>query len=199
MRLQLSEAEVESAALEEEYRSAQRAVAQLRADVDKISEVETNLKRLNRDYGVISGRYQELLQRWETLQSKKRIDPVTDQVQFNILEPPFAATKPVAPNRPLLLAGGLIFAIAAGLAAAFGLNQLKPVFFTRHSVRRVTGRPVLGNVSLISSPDEIQARRRVTLVWASANLSLIGLSVLVIAFQEPLSAIVREMLGGSGV
>ena len=199
LRLQLSEAEVEAAALEEEYRSAQRAVAQLRADVDKISEVETNLKRLNRDYGVISGRYQELLQRWETLQSKKRIDPVTDQVQFNILEPPFAATKPVAPNRPLLLAGGLIFAIAAGLAAAFGLNQLKPVFFTRHSVRRVTGLPVLGNVSLISSPDEIQARRRVTLVWAGANLSLIGLSVLVIAFQEPLSAIVREMLGGAGV
>jgi polysaccharide chain length determinant protein (PEP-CTERM system associated) len=198
LRLQLSEAEVELAALQEEYREAQQAVAQLRADVDKIGEVETNLKQLNRDYGVISGRYQELLQRWETLQSKKRIDPVTDQVQFNILEPPFAATKPVGPNRPLFLAGGLLFAIAAGIAIAFGLNQLKPVFFTRHSVRRIAGLPVLGTVSLILSPDVMQARRRSTMVWAAANLSLVGLAVLLIAFQEPLSAIVREMLGGVG-
>jgi polysaccharide chain length determinant protein (PEP-CTERM system associated) len=199
LRLQLSEAEVELASLQEQYRTAQQAVAQLRADVDNIGEVETNLKRLNRDYGVVADRYQQLLQRWEALQSKKRIDPVTDQVQFNILEPPFAATRPVGPNRPLLLTGSLMFAIAAGIGVAFGLNQLKPVFFTRHSVRRVTGLPVLGTVSLIISPDVMQARRRTTMVWAGANLGLIGLSVLLIAFQEPLSAIVREMLGGAGV
>ena len=199
LRLQLSEAQVELATLQEEYREARQEVAQLRADVDKIAEVETNLKQLNRDYGVVSDRYQELLQRWEALQSKKRIDPVTDQVQFNILEPPFAATRPVGPNRPLLLVGGLLFAIAAGIGIAFGLNQLKPVFFTRHSIRQVTGLPVLGTVSLIMSPDQVQARRRVTMVWAGANVTLISVAVLLIAFQEPLSAIVREIVSGAGL
>lgn len=196
LRLQLSNAEVELASLQEEDRTNQRKVAQLRADVDKIAEVEKELKRLNRDYGVISGRYQELLERWESLQSKKRIDPVTDHVQFDILEPPFAATKPVAPNRPLFLAAGLIVALGAGVALAFGLNQLRPVFFTRHAIKRSAGLPVLGSVSMILSPDEIQARRRMTLLWAGANVGLVGASALLIVFADPVSAIVRELLRG---
>jgi len=107
--LQLSNAEVELAALQEQYRTSQRQVAQLRSDVDKISQVEIDLKQLNRDYGVVESRHQELLRRWETLKSKQRLDPVTDKVQFNILEPPFAPARPVAPNRPIMLITALIF------------------------------------------------------------------------------------------
>ena len=199
LRLQMSNAEVELAALQEQYRSSQRLVTRLRADVDKISQVETDLKQLNRDYGVVESRYQELLRRWETLQSKKRLDPVIDQVQFNILEPPFAPANPVAPNRSLLLTAVLIIALGAGAAIAFGLNQLKPVFFTRHSVTRVAGLPVLGSVSLISSPDDIVIKKRMAAVWAGASLSLVLLAVLVIAFERPVSEMLRTLLGGAGV
>ncbi len=156
LRLQLSDAEVQLAALQEQHRTQQQQVAQLRDDVDKIAEVEKDLKRLNRDYGVVSERHQELLERWESLQSKKRIDPVTDPVQFDILEPPFAATKPVAPSRPVLLAAALVVALGAGVALAFGLNQLRPVFFSRHAIKRMTGLPVLGSVSMIMLPAEIR-------------------------------------------
>jgi polysaccharide chain length determinant protein (PEP-CTERM system associated) len=199
LRLQLSNADVELAALQEQYASSQRQVAQLRADVDKIGQVETDLKRLNRDYGVVQGRHQELLKRWETLQSKKRLDPVTDEVQFNILEPPFAPEKPVAPYRPLFLIVVLIFAIGAGAAVSFGLNQLQPVFFTRHSVSRVAGLPVLGSVSMIMSPDDIVVRKRMTIVWAGANFCLLLFAILVIAFERPVSGALRMMLGGAGV
>jgi polysaccharide chain length determinant protein (PEP-CTERM system associated) len=72
LRLQLSNSDVEIAALREELESKRRLVSQLRSDVDKIAMVETQLKRLNRDYDVVSSRYQELLRRWETLQSSKR-------------------------------------------------------------------------------------------------------------------------------
>lgn len=199
LRMQLSEAEVELAALQEHSVSNRMKVARLRADVDKIGQVETDLKRLNRDYGVIRDRHQELLKRWETLQSKKRIDPVTDQVQFNILEPPFAPVRPVAPNRPLFLFGVLIFALGIGAAVALALNLLKPVFFTRHSVSRIAGLPVLGTVSMIMSPDDIGVRKRMTLVWAGANLALVVLAVFVIAFEQPVSEGLRMMLGGDSV
>jgi polysaccharide chain length determinant protein (PEP-CTERM system associated) len=116
LRLQLSNADVELAALQEQYASSQRQVAQLRADVDKIGQVETDLKRLNRDYGVVQGRHQELLKRWETLQSKKRLDPVTDEVQFNILEPPFAPEIPVGFIWPESTAAGIFH-------AAFGFSR----------------------------------------------------------------------------
>jgi len=199
LRLQLSNAEVELAALREQYNTSQREVAQLRSDVDKISQVETDFKRLNRDYGVVENRHQELLRRWETLQSKKRLDPVTDPVQFNILEPPFAPAIPVAPNRPIFLIAILILAFGTSGAVAFGLNQLKPVFFTRHSVTRIARIPVLGSVSMIVSPDKIVVQKRMAAVWATANVCLVLLAVLVIVFERSVSEALRMMLGGAGV
>ena len=196
LRLQLSNANVELAALREEYNSRRREVDSLRADVDKIGEVETDFKKLNRDYGVVEGRHQELLRRWETLQSKKRLDPVTDQVQFNILEPPFAAAEPVAPNRPLLLIGVLVIAIGAGGVVAFGLNQLKPVFYTRHSFCKVVGMPVLGSVSKILSPAQIAANKRKTLVWVGANVALLLTAGVVVVLENPILRLANDLLGG---
>lgn len=195
LRLQLSNTEVELAALQEKLRSGQAEVSQLRLDVDKIGTVETELKKLNRDYGVVEARHQELLRRWETLQSKKRLDPVTDTVQFNILEPPFAAAEPVAPNRPLLLIAVLVVALGAGGALAFGLDQLKPVFYNRRTLARVSGLPVLGSVSMIMSPSQVSARRRGTIAWASANFALIVASIFIVVLTEPISAIVRSLTG----
>ena len=87
----------------------------------------------------------------------------------------------------------------AGAAIAFGLNQLKPVFFTRHSVSRVAGLPVLGSVSMILSPDDIVVRKRMAVVWAGANLGLLAFAVLVITFEAQVSGVLRMMLGGAGV
>jgi polysaccharide chain length determinant protein (PEP-CTERM system associated) len=194
LRLQLSNADVELAALSEEYASRRNQVAELRADVDKIGIVEKDLKTLNRDYGVVESRYQELLRRWETLQSKKRLDPVTDTVQFNILEPPFSAAEPVAPNRPLLLIVVLVFALGAGGSVAFGLNQLRPVFYNRRTLNQVTGLPVLGSVSMIMSAEEHSARRHKTVAWTGANLVLLVMGVVVIIFADPISEMMRELI-----
>jgi len=194
LRLQLSNANVELAALTEEHSTRRRTVAQLRADVDKIAVVEIELKKLNRDYGVVESRHQELLRRWETLQSKKRLDPVTDTVQFNILEPPFANAKPVAPNRPVLLIAVLILALGAGGAVALGLNELKPVFFDRRNLARVAGLPVLGSVSMIMSPEDASARHRKTLAWTGANLALLVFGVVVITLAGPISEVMRSLL-----
>lgn len=198
LRLQLSNAEVDLAALREELSDKQRTVYRLRTDVDKIAKVETDLKKLNRDYDVVQGRHQELLRRWETLQSKKRLDPVTDQVQFNVLEPPFASAIPVGPDRPTLLMA--ILFLAAGLSAglAFALNQLRPVFFTRQTVRRVAGIPVLGSVSMILSPKQISTKRRRTFYWATVNLGLVAATVMVVVFESRMSAIFRNLTAGLG-
>jgi hypothetical protein len=99
----------------------------------------------------------------------------------------------------LLLTGVLILALGAGAAAAFGLNQLKPVFFTRRSITRIAGLPVLGTVSNIISPDEIMARKRKTLVWAGTNVSLVLIAILIIALERPMSLALRTLLGGAGV
>jgi len=199
LRLQFSNAEVELVSTQEEYRNRQREVSQLRTDVDKIAEVEAALKRLNRDYGVVEGRHQELLKRWESLQSKKRLDPVTDAVQFNIIEPPFAAAMPVAPNRPALLIVVLTFALGIGAGVAFILNQLNPVFFTRRSIGQGVGLPVLGAVSMIVSPDDLKIKRHWILAWIGANIGLFVATILVVAYENRASELLRVLGGGAGI
>jgi polysaccharide chain length determinant protein (PEP-CTERM system associated) len=194
LRIQLSNAEVELAALRAELQTRQREVSRLRKDVDKIGAVETDLNRLNRDYGVVKARYQEMLKRWETLQSRKRLDPVTDNVQFTTLEPPFAPARPVGPDRPLLLTGALLFALAAGAGIAFALNQVKPVFYSRRSIASVTGVPVLGTISMLLSPAEKRKRRRRVFAWASCNALLILTTIVVIEFQWQGSALLRDLI-----
>ena len=195
LRISLSNAGVELASLQEQLRSEQRDVSRLRSDVDKIADVETEMKQLNRDYSVVADRYQELLRRWETLQSKRRLDPVTDRVQFNIIEPPFSMATPVAPNRPLLLGFVLVLALGVGGAIAFGLDQLKPVFYHRRTLSQVTGLPVLGSVSMIMSPHVLAVRRSKTIAWAGANLAFLIISGLVIILAGPISEFMRGLTG----
>ena len=194
LRLQLSNAEVELVELREEASGYRRTVAQLRRDVDKISEVEAEGKRLNRDYEVIESRHQELLRRWEALQSKKRLDQVTDQVQFDVLEPPFAPLEPVAPNRPLLVIGVLILALGLGGVTAFALNQLRPVYFTRRELRD-TGLPVLGSVSFIPAPADIASMRRGRFAWITLSGGLVVATVAVVVLESVISTALLAIMG----
>ncbi len=194
LKLQLSNADVELAELKEEAAGYRRTVSQLRRDVDKISEVEAEGKRLNRDYEVIATRHQELLRRWESLQSKRRLDQVTDQVQFDVLEPPFAPLEPVAPNRPLLIFIVLILALGLGGAVAFALNQLRPVYFTRRELRAI-GLPVLGSISYIPAPAELATMRRSRLSWMTTSGGLVATAITVVILEDVISTVLLGITG----
>jgi polysaccharide chain length determinant protein (PEP-CTERM system associated) len=198
MRIQLSNTDVELVELRAELNSHQNTVETLRRDVDKIGEVETALKQLNRDYNVVQDRHQQLLRRWEDLQASKRLDPVTDSVQYRTIEPPFAPADPVGPNRLILILGVFACALGAGGAVAFALNQLQPVFYTRRSIEQYIGLPVLGTVSMLLSPREVVKHRAGALVWLASYVLLIVATVAVIALSGRASQIVASLVGGFG-
>jgi polysaccharide chain length determinant protein (PEP-CTERM system associated) len=194
MKIQLSDAEVQIAELTAQLNAQQTEVATLKRDVDKITEVEAQLKQLTRDYDVVQARHKELLERWEDLQAKKRLDPVTDKVKFRRIEPPFALADPVGPNRPLWLLAVLVVALGAGLALAFALNQLQPVFFRRAHLNRVAGIPVLGSITMILTPDAEAQRKRDALGWGTATLLLVAATGVSILFADPAGALVRGLV-----
>jgi len=196
LRIALTTAEAEIAELRSRAETEQNEVARLRRDVDKITEVETQLKQLNRDYTIIQTRHQELIKRWEDLQAKKRLDPVTDNVKYRRIEPPFAQTEPVGPNRPLLLAAVLLGALGAAAAIAFGLNQLHPVYFSRTVLGRTVQLPVLGAISMILTPETRRHRQRVFQTWAFAMFLLLVGGAVSILFAREGAALVQSMLVG---
>src|SRR5690606_1803310 len=116
-----------------------------------------------------------------------------------LIEPPFAAAEPVAPNRPLFLFATLLVAVSAGVAVAFGLNQVNPTFFTRRSLRGAIEFPVIGTVSMIMTPELARSRRVGAIMWIGSYAALFIVAGAVIYFAEPGAAFVRNLLGGNAL
>lgn len=196
LSIQLNDAEVQLAELRAAASAQQLKVDQLYADVDKISQVETELVRLNRDYGVIQGRHQELLMRRENLEATQRLEPVTADVQFQQIEPPFAHANPVGPNRELAITLALLIALGAGGGVAFILNQVRPVFFTPVKLERLVGLPVLGVVTAFSTPRLNLRRRFGVFVWFSSCASILVFWVMAVSFANKASELFIGFFAG---
>jgi polysaccharide chain length determinant protein (PEP-CTERM system associated) len=180
-RMGLSEAEVEVATLKTKVKMHEDAVKDLQARVNTIPEVERELNAMNRDYAVTKSQYEELLKRRESLHITGEVEQAGDALQFRVIDPPLASLNPVGPNRTLLLSGLLVMAIAAGVALAFLLQQLNPVFGDFRELRELTGLPVLGALSYAKSRQERVASRRRKMTFAAATAGLpifLGLAIL---------------------
>ena len=159
LKLALGEADANVASLRVRVNEHARRVNQLKAMVDTIPKVETELGQLNRDYDVNKQNYETLLTRRESAKMSEEAGQTSDEVKFKVIDPPYVPSTPSNPNRPLLMLLVLLGGLAAGIAFAFLLAQLKPVFDNRRSLAEITGLPVLGSISMVWTPAQMRKRR----------------------------------------
>ena len=193
MRIQLTNTEVEIASLRAEFSQQRKQVIELKTLVDTVPQVEAELSRLNRDYDVVRSKYEQLLAQLERANIGESVARSIDDVQFRIIDLPFAGLEPAGPQRQLLLAALLVAALGLGGALMFLLNQLHPVFLNSRAVTAATGVPVLGVVSLLLSPQDLRAKRRGHLRFAMAIGLMILSFALVSVFAEQLSPLLRDI------
>jgi len=179
--------------------AAQVQVAALRARVGEYSarynqavatlkvapQLEAEAARLNRDYAIHKKNYDDLVGRRESATMSGELDVVSGVADFRLIDPPRSSRQPVWPNRVLLLALALVVAIGAGVATAFGLSQLRPVFHRAAEMRARFDVPVLGIVSRALSQREMRQRRLDAMRFGAASGSLVvmflvGLSIMTI-------------------
>jgi polysaccharide chain length determinant protein (PEP-CTERM system associated) len=165
IRFALAEAEANVASLRVRLAAQQSRLDQVRAVASRAPEVEAELSQLNRDYEVIRKNYELLVSRRESAAMGERIDESSPLVDFRIVDPPRAV--PVFPSRVVVALLGALVAIAAGLGAAFALGKLRPLVVSVEQLKVLSGRQVLGSVSL--KADTItQQRARQSLIYLSA-------------------------------
>ncbi len=197
LRIALSGAEVEVAQLRVKLQQQQATVESLRRAVDTVPEVEAQLKRLNRDYNVTKERYEALIQRREAAKLRDEAVETSDDIQFRVIDPPSVPLEPVGPNRPVFLTVTLIGALGAGLAFAFLLSQINPVFSSRQELRKITSLPVLGSVSVIMMPREKLVRRVQTSAFALGLVMLVIVFAGAVVFEEPAVRFAQAVQNGT--
>jgi polysaccharide chain length determinant protein (PEP-CTERM system associated) len=143
--LALNQAEVDISDLSSELADHRAKAQELRKMLDTAPQVEAQYAQLARDYEVNRQQYTALLENYDKTKLGQRANDA-GSVRFTLVQPASVGSDPVSPDRPMLLIGVLLAALAAGLGAAYGLNLLQPVAGSARALAVLTGATVLGVV-----------------------------------------------------
>jgi polysaccharide chain length determinant protein (PEP-CTERM system associated) len=185
IQMQLNQSDVESASLRGEVVQHNGEIARLKKIVNTAPEVEQKYARLNRDYDVTKAQYTALAQRLEKARVTDNADD-TGIVKFEVIDPPSADVRPVAPNRAVLSLPILLAGLAGGIAFAWVMAQMRPTVTGARNLTRITKLPVIGSISRVvdagqRAADATDLRR---LYYAYASLA--ALCALFVVAQRPL-------------
>ena len=149
-------------------KSAQEELQRLQSQVDQFAQRIAQTPRVAEQLDALQREYEHLYESYREF-SRKRLDAAVAadmerQVKgerFRVLEPAVTPPKPTSPNRPLILAVGLLLGVALGGGIAVLLEAGDDSF---HSARRLQAAlriPVLASIpSILLERDRALRRRR---------------------------------------
>jgi polysaccharide chain length determinant protein (PEP-CTERM system associated) len=174
----LSTSEVQVASLRARVAEYELRAGRAREQLKIAPQIEAELAQLNRDYDVHRKNYEELVARRETVVMSGELDTASGLTMFRVIDPPRVGSRPVAPNRVLLLPIALLFALGSGVGIAFLASQFRPAFFDSNTLREVTELPLLGVVSLMKNDAIRRKGSRSLMRFLGAVLLLVVLFLL---------------------
>lgn len=187
-KLALAESEANVAALKVRVADGQARLAQMRTIASRVPQVEAELAQLNRDYEIVRRNYDALVSQREKAMMSEEID-ATRLANFRVIDPPRTADKPVFPNRLVIAPLVLLLALIAGVAASFLMVQLVPTIDSFSALRSLSGRPVLGSVSILITDDMLRsARRKSYAFFAGVGSLVVAFGLLMALLSVPLRA-----------
>jgi polysaccharide chain length determinant protein (PEP-CTERM system associated) len=143
----LADTEAGVAELEARVAEYERREEALASKVNQIPKVEAQLKQLDRDYEVVKARHDELLKRRESARISEDVESKSSDVTFRVIDPPFVPLHPSDPNKLLLHAGVLLFALAIGAGISLLVSSINPMVADARTLANITGLPLLGTVT----------------------------------------------------
>ena len=173
MNVALSVEEARVAGLKARVGEYAARLARLRSQSTAAPEVEAQLAQLNRDYAINKDNYEKLVQRRESAKLSGDLSSATDMMSFRVIDPPIIPQTPVGPNRLRYYAIVFAAALLAGLGSAFLMSQVRPTFLSQHSLREVTGVPILGTIGMNWTEQQRSSRRRRLYAFGLAVASLL--------------------------
>jgi len=184
LKVQESQARIEVSSLQIQLAEKQQRLQDLQQSIDVIPQVEADLAKLNRDYGVTRERYMSLVQRRESASLAQQVEQNNSEIFFRIVDAPIVPFFPSGPNRPLLLAGVMLVALGLGTAWCVLRFLLHPVFVDYRQLKKMIDLPVLGAISMQMGAVEIRGRRLRLVSFFLALTLMFGVFGAVLMYQQ---------------
>jgi polysaccharide chain length determinant protein (PEP-CTERM system associated) len=188
LKVSLAQAEASVASLSSRVAEYSERYNRLKASATLVPQLEAEYAQLNRDYDVNKKNYESLVTRRESATISGEMQSVVGVSDFRLVDPPRVSSRPVSPNRRLLVPMALIAALAAGLVAAYIANEARPTFYDGRSLREATGLALLGVVSMIVSEPKLRVERKSALLFVGGVGALVGTYIASFIVMEMLTA-----------
>ena len=176
LRIALAETEAQLASQRSQLAAHQARLDEIREAAGRVPQVEAELAQLNRDYDILRKSHAQMVERREAASLGVKLDESSQLAEFRLIEPPRVSDSAVFPSRLHLGLITLFLAVAAGVGAAVAADVIRPTFDNAGALQLFSGRPVLGAVPLLGTPQSEQLAR--------AGLVRLGVAVAaLLAFQ----------------
>jgi polysaccharide chain length determinant protein (PEP-CTERM system associated) len=180
LKLRLIQAEAELTTAHSRRQSAAETLQRLAAMGEIGPKVEAELADLNREYGVLKAKYEDLLGRRESARISEAVETTGDKLQFRVVEAPHVLLVPVWPNRPLFNTVAFVLAVLAALAAGFLLDRLDDTVHSAETIRQTFGIRVLGVLPKVAGEQHTRRNRADLIRFAGATACLFATYGLVV-------------------
>lgn len=196
--LRANKVSVEIEGIKTKLGQVNRQIENLQHRADKMTKVEAQLDALTRNYQVTQDQYNSLLRRLYSAKLSQSAQASGNPLKFQIIDPPILPLIPTSPKRHVMAFMAMVVAIGAGVALAYLLAQLKPVFLTKAELMEMFSLPVVGAISLAQTTTYLKAHRIRVLMFGAGCVAFLLVGVLVIVFSNQGAELVRvHLLGGT--
>jgi uncharacterized protein involved in exopolysaccharide biosynthesis len=165
----------------------EKQIAELDALIDRTPMVERGLDALERDFGNVRRKYQEMKAKQLQAELSQSLEEEQKGERFTLLEPPILPDKPIKPNRPKLFMLGLIMSFGSGLGVAILAETLDGGIRGARTLAAVTKMtPLVAIPNITTRRDEAIRKRNIKILLIAIVLFGIGCVVAVHFFYKPL-------------
>gem|GEM_PF-930448 len=146
--------------------------------------LEADLADLNREYGVIRTKYEEMLNRRESARISQAVETSGDKIQFRVIEPPQEPVRPVFPNRPLFVTLVFLAALGGGCGVVLIARSLDDTILSASGLAEEFHVRFLGSVSQVETVAILAANRRSNRRFALGTGGLVVTFLLVLLSSQ---------------
>jgi polysaccharide chain length determinant protein (PEP-CTERM system associated) len=177
LRASLRSADTEIRVLAAEEANLRKTAALYEKRIEGAPSRQQELQELSRDYQTTKDVYNSMLKRYEEAQIAESMEHGQKGEQLLLLDPAVPSQHPDAPNRPRLIATGMVMALVLAALIAGAAERLDTSFHSLDELRAFSEFPVLASIPRITTDsDALRAKQR---WWALSVASVLGLCIIV--------------------
>jgi polysaccharide biosynthesis transport protein len=187
---QVESAKAELRTIAAERERLRESLTQLEQRIEQAPEVEREYQRLARAYENAVNERRDIAQKLLTAQLGETLETERKGERFTLIEPPGAPSKPIKPQRSLIVTLGLLLSLGAGVAAVVLAEVLDTAVHGPKQLAGIMGFAPLATIPYIQTRLESHRRwqKRIGLAVGSVGVAA-GLIVSVHLYVSPLDVL----------